>query len=1011
MEPNKKQNDKPKKRKTLKIILTAVITLLVLLAVALLVIVPAYISSESGRKTILTKINESVAGSTDFASLSMSWFKGVKLTNFTYDDDFGQTSVRVKQISTKPHYASILAGNLSFGTTVVDEPMVSIDLRKRPAPATTDKPSEEKPSKEKVALQLPVNRMDLQINNGDVKVTDTKSNTIHLTKIDFRLDLKGPDRMNSFGADLLIADSDTPTPLHAEGTINPTKISGDLTVEVNNLQLSALAPLFDLANVQIDAKGLLSANIKTQFKDSKLLMLTGTATGTNIDVGGPALKGDRFRTATLDLDVKMAQQKDLMSLDKLTLTTDWAKIDASGKVPTDLKSLSQFIEPKAGYDLKGTIDVDLPKIANQMPNILKLEPGTTITSGKLAGNISRSTQADKAQIQADLRITDLAGLVDRKRVALSEPIEAHAIISSDKSGINFEKLQVTSSFAQLKCTGTEKLLAYEAKVDLQKLQNELGSFLKLGGYKTAGLLTSTGKITTSDDTFNLTGNLSIQNLNLTTPDGQTASEPQAVIVMDLDMARKTSDITIKNLTCNGAFGKIQIKNALLPAQKKPNKPLILPIDAEVDLAQIRPFAMLSSAYPKKLYLAGIATSKLRLTLDEHTTRIVTDWTQIQDFSYGTPKTGQVTLGLVTAKLDASFGAEKTAVKFDLANPKIKAKGNFNIDTARNTRTMTAKADCDYDWKFVSTLLSAFMSDELSIEGQNKTTVEFTTTYPADKPEKLLANMNTKPIKVSFDKAEYRGFKAPEPSQIAIQFNKGRLNIPKFSIKVNDGTFSYAGQADFNQEKVVLKLSEPMQILQNVKLDKEIAFKLLQKIFPIFSDAQKVSGLASFDCNTLEIPLAGADKTDLAVDGTFSVSELLLESQIFDAIQKFFGKQGKYNRMEILPTHIIAKNGLVRYDNMQLNAGNNPFNSVGRINLINKSIKGSLIITPYTPGRTVNIGQEDTPGRIRVPLKGTYDKPELDFSGLLQQNIGSILEETIKDGKIDIEGLKDIFDQF
>ena len=122
MEPKKKNKDKPKKRKTLKIILTAVITLLVLLAVALLVIVPAYISSESGRKTILTKINESVTGSTDFASLSMSWFKGVKLTSFTYDDDFGQTSVRVKQISTKPHYASILAGNLSFGKTVVEQP-------------------------------------------------------------------------------------------------------------------------------------------------------------------------------------------------------------------------------------------------------------------------------------------------------------------------------------------------------------------------------------------------------------------------------------------------------------------------------------------------------------------------------------------------------------------------------------------------------------------------------------------------------------------------------------------------------------------------------------------------------------------------------------------------------------------------------------------------------------------------------------------------------------------------
>ena len=979
------KNEKPKKRKTLKIILTAVIALLVLLAVVLLVIVPAYISSESGRKTILAKINDSVTGSTDFASLSMSWFKGVKLTNFTYDDDFGQTSVRVKQISTIPHYASIIAGNLSFGTTIVDEPRVSIDLRKRPAPETTDKPSEKKPSKEKAAPQLPVSRMDLQINNGDVKVTDTKSNTIHLAQIDSRLDFKGPDRMNSFTADLLVADSDTPTPLHAEGAINPTKISGDLTVEVNDLQLSALAPLFDLANVEIDAKGQLSANIKTQFKDSKLQMLTGTANGNNIDVGGPAIKGDRFRTAAFDLDVKMAQQKDLINLDKFTLTTDWAKIDASGKIPTDLKSLSQFIEPKAGYDLKGTIEVDLPKVANQMPNILKLEPGTTITSGKLSGNISRSTQADKAQVQADLRITDLAGLVDRKRVALSEPIEAQAIISSDKSGINFEKLQATSSFAQIKCTGTEKLLAYEAKADLQKLQNELGSFLKLGGYKTAGLLTSTGKITAADDAFNLTGNSSVQNLSLTTPDGQTASEPQADIAMDLDMARKTSDITIKNLTCNGAFGKLQIKNALLPAEKKPNKPLVLPIDAEVDLAKIRPFAMLSSAYPKKLFLAGIATSKLRFSLDEQTTKIVTDWTQIQDFSYGTPKTGQVNLGLVTAKLDATMGAEKTAVKFDLANPNIKAKGDFNIETVRNTRTMTAKADCDYDWKFVSKLLSAFMSDELSIEGQNKTTVEFTTTYPADKPEKLLANMNTKPIKVSFDKAEYRGFKVPEPSQIAVQFNEGLLDIPKFSIKVNEGTFSYAGQADFNQEKVVLKLSEPMQVLQNVKIDERVSIKLLQYLNPIFKDVDRVSGAASFSAQTLAIPLKGATKKDLLLDGTFSVADMRLASGFFDLIQKI--RPGSTSgQMEILPTHITAKGGRLEYDNMQLNSGNNPFNFVGRINLMTKNIEGSKVITPYTTGRTIKVGEENTPGRITGNFTGTYDKPGIDWGALIRDTL-------------------------
>jgi hypothetical protein len=996
MKPEKKQNNKPKKHKPLKIIMTAIISLLVLLVIVIVVAVPAYISSDSGRKTILAKINESVEGKTDFASLSMSWFKGVKLTDFAYNDESGQTSVTIKQLSTIPKYGAILAGNLAFGETIVHEPRVSIDLRKRPAPTAVEKPSKEKTTTE---LKLPVSRIDLHIKNGDVKVTDTKSNTIHLEDIDSNLNFKGPDRMNTFAADMLLANSGTPTPLHAEGAINPTKISGELAIEVNQMNLDTLAPLFDLADVQLDAKGLLTANIKTSFKDSKLQNLTGTATGTRLDVGGPAIEGDRFKTTALNLDVAMTQQKDFYNVEKLSLTTDWAKLDAAGKVPTDLKSLSQFTEPKADYDLKATVDVDLPAVANQMPNTLGLEPGTTITSGKLSGSINRTTQADKAQIRADLQIANLAGLVKGKQVAISEPIEAQALISSDKSTVNFEKLQATSSFAQVKCTGTEKLLAYEANVNLQKLQSELGSFINLGGYKTAGLVTSTGKITSADETINVAGDSKIQNLYLTTPDGQTASEPQADIAMDLDIERKTKDIKINSLSGAGDFGKLEVKNGLLPAEKKPNKPLVLPIDAQVDLAKIRPFLMLSSAYPKKLSMAGNATSKLRISLDEQTTKITTDFTQIQDFSYGTPKTGQVTLGLVTAKLDATIGPEKTAVTFDLANPQLKAKGNFNTDTVKDQKTMSAKADCDYEWKFVSTLLSAFMPSDLTIEGQNKTTVEFSSSWPADKPEELLANLSTKPINVAFDKAEYRGFTVSQPSKIAVQFDKGLLDIPKFSMKVNDGTLTFAANADFTKSPTLLTIPEPLTILDKVKVDERVSIKLLQYLNPIFKDVDRFTGVATFSARKLAIPLKGAGPKDLLLNGNFFVKDMRLASPIFTAIQKIMPGSTS-GQMEILPTDITAINGLLRYNNMQLNAGNNPFNFVGRINLLTKSIEGSSVITPYTTGPTIQVGQENTPGRITIPFKGTYVNPELDLSKLLQQNLGSILEEGLKGGKIE-----------
>ena len=59
------QNAKPakkKKVKTFKLILTIIVITLVVLIAAVLIAVPAYISSDSGRKTILAKINQAVDG-------------------------------------------------------------------------------------------------------------------------------------------------------------------------------------------------------------------------------------------------------------------------------------------------------------------------------------------------------------------------------------------------------------------------------------------------------------------------------------------------------------------------------------------------------------------------------------------------------------------------------------------------------------------------------------------------------------------------------------------------------------------------------------------------------------------------------------------------------------------------------------------------------------------------------------------------------------------------------------
>ncbi len=76
MEAEEKLEAKPKKRIRTRILKLALV-IVVILILLLVFLLPAFVSSEKGRKTILAKINNSIDGRINFRRLSMSWFKGV----------------------------------------------------------------------------------------------------------------------------------------------------------------------------------------------------------------------------------------------------------------------------------------------------------------------------------------------------------------------------------------------------------------------------------------------------------------------------------------------------------------------------------------------------------------------------------------------------------------------------------------------------------------------------------------------------------------------------------------------------------------------------------------------------------------------------------------------------------------------------------------------------------------------------------------------------------------------
>jgi hypothetical protein len=996
-------SSKPKVRKrTGKKILKWLLAIVVVLIVLAIFLVPIYVSSEGGHRLILAKINGSIAGRTDFADLSMGWWKGIKVADLSFNDNAGQVSVRIKQIATKPRYASILTGTLSFGKTIVDQPKVQVNLKDRQITQVPQSAAGGPPGKKPQPIALPIKNIDLVINDGNLKVTDSKAQTVELSQINSKVNLRPPGQPTDFNINMAVVDKAGQSEIHTAGTITPQSktgwtlagTTGDLTVEVNDLNLQSLAPVFALAELETQAKGIISANVKSEIKDGRFENLTGVVKAKNLDIISPQLKGDRLQTKTLDVAVNLSATIEAINIDRLQLKTDWADLTASGTVPTTLKSLSDFLQPDSSYNLKGSFDCNLPALLSQMPKTLGLKEGTKISSGKLTGNVETLAQAGQKHIRANASLAGLEGTVEGKKIALSQPLNAEAIISSDKAGIKFDKLGVSAPFATVTCTGSTQLLKFDSDIDLAKLQSELGQFANLGKYQMAGQLLSTGQVSLKDNIITAAGSSTAKNLR---PAVSSAPGLDGDITFAFDIDREDDIATIASLKATTNSGQVNIKDAVLPFGDKAAKPMHLTVSAvNLDLQKLQSAFGGFAPIPKQMQFAGTVDSNISLIAEKGIYALTTDSTKISNIriaSEGQPPFEQSEVSLV---LDVRVDPKQKTVnlrKLQLTSPQVKIyKAEFS-ETAKADKTLLqGRIDCEYDWSAVG----PYLPQGIIVKGVNKLPIEFSSEYPAGQRQKLLDNLSTKGT-LGFTQAQYLGL-VFERTEAQIQIQNGSFTILPLSTKVNNGEFHFAGQGNLKQDSRVLRTPQPMQIMKDIQINDEMARKLLMFVNPIFADAINVSGIANFSCERLAIPLAKEKQNEIEIIGTVSVNKLRLQaSDLLGQILPLLGVGISGVDITVHPTKFVLQNGVLSYDDMQVEVGNSPINFKGAIGL-NGDLNMTVILPYTTEGKTARIGRVTAGQRIVLPLKGTLNKPKLD--------LGKLLEEQLKQQLL--EGLDKLF---
>lgn len=496
------------------------------------------------------------------------------------------------------------------------------------------------------------------------------------------------------------------------------------------------------------------------------------------------------------------------------------------------------------------------------------------------------------------------------------------------------------------------------------------------------------------------------NLKVTDPQGQTTSISRINCKLNLNPPPKQTsfDITLvvpdktrpSQITAVGQIQPAMTNTGLNLAKSSGN--FTANID-ELHLDKLNPLAAYLGLIKQTTQIQGALTSQISVKTENNICKIETEKSQINNLKIYHQNKKPFEQKQITLDFKAQINPIEQSITIDtlqILSPQIKVQnGSFNYATKNNKINLQGQIDCEYDWQTLKSLAAPYLPEDLQIEGKRKDTIIFSARYPADKPQLLLENLNLT-TKTGFEKAHYPGFSLGT-TETNIKAQKGLLEIEPFSTTANNGKLNFAAQADLKTKPVFLKIPGPVKIIDGFELNDEMAKKYLPYFNPIFANSFNVSGKANLLCETLVVPIHAGQKKDIEVAGTFSVDKLRLQTSqkgLLGQLYSLIGKTSPTQDITVRPTKFTLKNGLLEYDDMQVDIGDNPLNFKGSIGL-DKSLNMTVIL-PYTlKGTTARVDKKTVGKRIELPLKGTIDNPQLDTGKLLETQLKDLLQDQLQ----------------
>lgn len=341
--------------------------------------------------------------------------------------------------------------------------------------------------------------------------------------------------------------------------------------------------------------------------------------------------------------------------------------------------------------------------------------------------------------------------------------------------------------------------------------------------------------------------------------------------------------------------------------------------------------------------------------------------------------GPISLTWTARRPTASDRLDVSEVVF--ASPYATLEGSGRIEELNGRRLADLRGRLTPDWKVINTMLAERVEPRARLSGQAREW-RLRGTLSGDSSVGPV-----EPIEGDFgfelDDLDIYGLHMGK-TPIVVRSREGRLSIDPIDTTLNGGRLRLAPEVKFEEGgRTSIHLGSSSTIT-NAEINDEVSRRFLSYVAPVLDRATRAHGRVSVNLTEAVFPIGGESKKDASVEGQVLFQDVeFAPGPLADQILALLGREDRPTLKLDAPVSLSIADRRVYQDGFAL-----PLGKLTHVELEgwvdfdrNLDLTASIPLTPAMVGNRPLLGNVLDGTRVRVPIRGTLQKPEIDREAL------------------------------